>query len=131
MRILQRASVLVISVLVAAGVAPAVADAATAACSFPPGPFELAAPGGVDSIIFAASHGDARFNINSSCSISGNGGNSTLTMQGDGNLVLSRNGSAVWGSNTVGQGHHAIFQQDGNLVVTVPTTLRCAALRSV
>jgi hypothetical protein len=43
----------------------------------------------------------------------------TLIMQGDGNLVLYKNGvGALWSSNTYGTGaDHAVMQGDGNFVV--------------
>jgi hypothetical protein len=45
-------------------------------------------------------------------------GDYTLTMQGDGNLVLSAGGSALWASNTAGSAaDEAIMQGDGNLVL--------------
>ncbi|AZQ50323.1 peptidase S53 [Burkholderia cenocepacia] len=48
---------------------------------------------------------------------SGNGAN-VLVMQGDGNLVLIRQGVAVWNSGTYGHpGAYAVMQGDGNLVV--------------
>jgi hypothetical protein len=45
-----------------------------------------------------------------------------LAMQGDGNLVLYQNGTALWDSNTAGQSCganqcRAVFQTDGNFVV--------------
>jgi hypothetical protein len=40
-----------------------------------------------------------------------------LTMQADGNLVVYRDGAAVWASNTEGRGQTAYLQGDGNLVV--------------
>ena len=48
---------------------------------------------------------------------SGNGAN-VFVMQGDGNLVLLRQGVAVWNSGTFGHsGASAVMQGDGNLVV--------------
>ncbi|WP_105132495.1 protease pro-enzyme activation domain-containing protein [Burkholderia sp. BE12] len=48
---------------------------------------------------------------------SGNGAN-VLVMQGDGNLVLLRQGTPVWNSGTVGHsGASAVMQGDGNLVI--------------
>ncbi|MGR3906881.1 protease pro-enzyme activation domain-containing protein [Burkholderia sp. SR8] len=48
---------------------------------------------------------------------SGNGAN-VLVMQGDGNLVLIRQGVPVWNSGTFGHaGAYAVMQGDGNLVV--------------
>ncbi|WP_155624741.1 protease pro-enzyme activation domain-containing protein [Burkholderia vietnamiensis] len=48
---------------------------------------------------------------------SGNGAN-VLVMQGDGNLVLLRQGVPVWNSGTFGHsGAYAVMQGDGNLVV--------------
>jgi hypothetical protein len=44
-------------------------------------------------------------------------GRTVLTMQSDGNLVLYKDGAAVWASWTVGTGHHLSMQGDGNLVV--------------
>lgn len=45
-------------------------------------------------------------------------GNARLVMQGDGNLVIYRNGQASWSSNTHGNpGATARMQYDGNLVV--------------
>jgi ribosomal protein L27 len=47
------------------------------------------------------------------------GGQYTLVMQGDGNLVIRGNGCVVWASNTAGTGssNYLIMQTDGNLVV--------------
>jgi hypothetical protein len=48
------------------------------------------------------------------------GGSSTLNMQGDGNLVLYRDGLAKWASSTNGKGkgpYQFYMQPDGNLVV--------------
>ena len=49
-------------------------------------------------------------------------GSDTLTMQGDGNLVLYAPGSIpVWASKTAGHdGAQLAMQADGNLVVAVP-----------
>ncbi len=45
-------------------------------------------------------------------------GDFTLTMQGDGNLVLYQDGSPLWASNTVGSGaDEAVMQGDGNFVL--------------
>ena len=45
-------------------------------------------------------------------------GDYTLDMQGDGNLVLYQNGTALWASNTSGSAaDEAIMQGDGNLVL--------------
>jgi hypothetical protein len=46
-------------------------------------------------------------------------GQYTLTVQTDGNLVLSGNGCALWASNTAGSGtaDHLTMQTDGNLVL--------------
>ncbi|MFK4098897.1 hypothetical protein ACI2L1_02170 [Streptomyces sp. NPDC019531] len=42
-----------------------------------------------------------------------------LTMQTDGNLVISdANGRPLWAAMTQGRGDHAGFQRDGNLVVS-------------
>jgi hypothetical protein len=42
----------------------------------------------------------------------------TLTMQGDGNLVLYQSGTALWSSSTAGSGaDEAIMQGDGNFVL--------------
>jgi hypothetical protein len=42
----------------------------------------------------------------------------SLTMQGDGNLVLYQSGTALWATNTSGSGaDEAILQGDGNLVI--------------
>ena len=41
----------------------------------------------------------------------------TMVMQGDGNLVLYRDGPAVWSSGTSGGGLRAVMQYDGNFVV--------------
>lgn len=47
-----------------------------------------------------------------------NVGNITLHMQSDGNLVLYKNGPAVWASNTAGNpGAWLAMQSDGNLVI--------------
>ncbi|MEV6973284.1 hypothetical protein [Kitasatospora sp. NPDC093806] len=41
-----------------------------------------------------------------------------LTMQTDGNLVITQNGKgAVWGAGTNGCGYKAVMQSDGNFVV--------------
>ena len=40
----------------------------------------------------------------------------TMVMQGDGNLVLYRDGPAVWSSGTSGDGLRAVMQYDGNFV---------------
>ena len=48
------------------------------------------------------------------------GGSSILNMQGDGNLVLYRDGLAKWASGTKGKGmgHYQLYMRsDGNLVV--------------
>jgi hypothetical protein len=46
-------------------------------------------------------------------------------MQGDGNLVLYKGGSALWSSNTAGHpGAHAVMQGDGNLAVYKGGTAR-------
>jgi hypothetical protein len=45
-------------------------------------------------------------------------GRFTLTMQGDGNLVLYQGGTPLWASNTTGTGAtRAAMQGDGNLVL--------------
>ncbi|MFJ9846809.1 hypothetical protein ACIRYZ_41535 [Kitasatospora sp. NPDC101155] len=44
-------------------------------------------------------------------------GRTVLTMQTDGNVVLYKDGAAIWASWTVGTGHHLSMQGDGNLVV--------------
>jgi hypothetical protein len=45
-------------------------------------------------------------------------GDYTLDMQGDGNLVLYQNGTALWASNTAGTAaDEAIMQGDGNFVL--------------
>ena len=45
-------------------------------------------------------------------------GDYTLTMQGDGNLVLYQSGTALWSSSTAGSGaDEAIMQGDGNFVL--------------
>ena len=44
------------------------------------------------------------------------GGQYTLTMQGDGNLVEYRGAAPVWSSGTSSPGSHALMQGDGNLV---------------
>ncbi|MGH3168222.1 MAG: hypothetical protein ACRDN0_20360 [Trebonia sp.] len=45
-------------------------------------------------------------------------GRLTLTMQGDGNLVLYFNGTALWSSGTAGQpSAEALMQGDGNVVI--------------
>ncbi len=51
------------------------------------------------------------------------GGGDTLTMQGDGNLVLYAPGNTpIWASNTSGHnGAWLIMQGDGNLVVVAPS----------
>lgn len=52
-------------------------------------------------------------------SIKADNGNTYLTMQGDGNLVLYRsdNHKALWASNTPGKPvNHAVMQADGNFV---------------
>ena len=52
---------------------------------------------------------------------SGNGAN-VLIMQGDGNLVLLRQGVPIWNSGTVGHsGAFGVMQGDGNLVVYSPS----------
>ena len=45
------------------------------------------------------------------------GGQYTLTMQSDGNLVEYRGGAPIWASGTSSPGSHAVMQGDGNLVV--------------
>jgi cell wall-associated NlpC family hydrolase len=47
------------------------------------------------------------------------GGQYKLDMQGDGNLVIYENGSAIWASSTAGTGsaNYLVMQGDGNLVV--------------
>ncbi|NQE90150.1 LysM peptidoglycan-binding domain-containing protein [Nocardia terpenica] len=46
------------------------------------------------------------------------GGAYTLTLQNDGNLVLSEPGGVVWATNTHEQGvQRAVLQQDGNFVL--------------
>lgn len=50
-------------------------------------------------------------------SINSNNGTYALTLQDDGNLVLSENGKAVWANGTNGSGtEKAILQDDGNFV---------------
>ncbi|GAA2030640.1 hypothetical protein GCM10009839_32980 [Catenulispora yoronensis] len=50
--------------------------------------------------------------------ITWSGPQSTLTWQTDGNLVLKKNGQAVWASDTAGNpGATLALQQDGNLVI--------------
>ncbi len=45
----------------------------------------------------------------------------TFVMQGDGNLVLYRQGgAAVWASGTSGADRHVVMQSDGNLVIYGP-----------
>ena len=50
----------------------------------------------------------------------GAAGNRILTMQTDGNLVLSSNGSPIWSSNTMNRGaggYYLQLQDDANLVI--------------
>ncbi|HLL84782.1 MAG TPA: hypothetical protein VK420_19090 [Longimicrobium sp.] len=48
-------------------------------------------------------------------------GRNRLTLNGDGNLVLYRDGAALWASNTAGTGSNvAVMQGDGNFVVYAP-----------
>lgn len=89
------------------------ATSALTNCNLFKGSFLTGTQNGVDALFFRASDGDAWFNPNNSCVIDG----TTLIMQTDGNFVLYLNGAAKWASNTVGRGHHAIFQTDGNLAV--------------
>ncbi|NUS42835.1 MAG: LysM peptidoglycan-binding domain-containing protein [Mycobacteriaceae bacterium] len=45
-------------------------------------------------------------------------GNSRLTLQGDGNLVLEQDGRPLWASGTSGRGaDRAVLQPDGNFVL--------------
>ncbi|GAA1245887.1 hypothetical protein GCM10009665_40910 [Kitasatospora nipponensis] len=44
-------------------------------------------------------------------------GETALTLQGNGNVVLTHNGAVVWAPVTNGTGHRLVMQSDGNLVV--------------
>lgn len=62
------------------------------------------------------SHGDSQLRAN--WFLSSPDGTSKLTMQGDGNLVLQRNGKVQWHSRTYGNpGARAVTQSDGNFVI--------------
>ena len=74
------------------------------------------------AIAQATNYGPLTIRQNSSLQIGSPSDNLSLAMQGDGNLVLYRNGTALWSSNTSGQncGSNdcvALFQGDGNFVV--------------
>ncbi|RKR76607.1 GH25 family lysozyme [Frondihabitans australicus] len=50
-------------------------------------------------------------------SMTSSNGQFTLSMQSDGNLVLSGNGHVMWYSHTSGSGAYLTMQADGNLVI--------------
>ena len=55
-----------------------------------------------------------------------------LSMQGDGNLVLYKNGTPTWASGSVGKGvgpYRLLMQSDGNLVVYGSTEIGRASCR--
>jgi Beta-galactosidase len=60
----------------------------------------------------------ANHELTSNQSLTSCNGDYTLIMQGDGNLVLYQNGTALWASNTSGSAaDEAIMQGDGNFVL--------------
>ncbi|MBK7585937.1 MAG: lectin [Myxococcales bacterium] len=62
--------------------------------------------------------------LNAGDSLTNCKGNVTLTMQGDGNLVVYGPPGALWSSNTAGTGSNnfAAMQGDGNFVVYAGST---------
>lgn len=63
----------------------------------------------------------AGYRLNAGESVTSCNGANQLVMQTDGNLVLFRNGGALWTSGTPGSGANvAIMQEDGNLVLHAP-----------
>ncbi|MFJ9692208.1 hypothetical protein [Kitasatospora sp. NPDC101183] len=89
------------------GIAAGTAQATTAA---PPAPAKAALTSSGTTVL-----GNSVLGMNQSWASPS--GRTVLTMQGDGNAVLYKDGAAVWASWTVGTGHHLSMQGDGNLVV--------------
>jgi hypothetical protein len=82
-------------------------------------PSGTAAPSNcADSTSTACGTLTANHELTANQSLTSCNGDYTLTMQGDGNLVLYQGSTALWASNTAGTGaDEAIMQGDGNFVV--------------